>query len=196
MAAEPDCLQPQRWSDWIEVLARRYCHCFSPCPCENTYTMESWTMEVNWIGKWKKPWLRPNWNLYNAMNLWRLYLARWNLRTVGGKRREGLKHVQRLLGSSWRWICEWVPFWHPSINIYNLQANPMLHRMIFSKGIMLIQVSSMKSWSWWVSLRGCWTRALKIPKEVACQYFSRVTHRLEEAYHPNFPPKNCPKFPL
>ena len=32
-------------------------------------------------------------------------------------------------------------------------------------------------------------RALKIAKEVVCQYFSRVTHRREETYHPNFPPK-------
>lgn len=156
MAAEPDCHQPQRWSDWIEVLARRYCHCFSPCPCENTYTMESWTMEVNWIGKWKKPWLQPNWNLYNAMNLWRLYLAIWNLRTVGGKRKGRFETCSKI-------ACIFLtidPRMGPILSFkhkYNLQANPMLHWMIFSKGIMLIQVSSMKSWSWWVSLRGCWT---------------------------------------
>ena len=39
-------------------------------------------------------------------------------------------------------------------------------------------------------------RALKIAEGVVCQYFSRVTHRREETYHPNFPPKSCPKFPL
>lgn len=138
------------------------------------------------------------------MNLCRLYLAfkdieaRWNLRTFGGKSKGRVETCSKIAWIFLTMDTRMCPILS-SKHKYNLQANPMLHWISLDDPFEGNRVDPSVV-NEVLELMGFTERLLGagalIAKEVVCQCFSTVTHRREETYHPNFPPKNCQEFPL